>query len=166
MIYYQRNLGDYAAEAGYLSALEHGVYTLLLDWYHKSERAIPKELVYQISKANTPAEKTAATKVLNAFFKWHPEQGWRHEGAEAAIAKMRDIREKKRAAANRKWHPKVMHVHSECNADAMLSNNQYPISNNQKVPTLPTPSGVTASGGGGLVPVGEALRKFGEKRNG
>ena len=132
MNYYQRHLGDYAAEAGYLSALEHGVYTLLLDWYHKSERAIPKELVYQICKANTPAEKTAATKVLNAFFKWHPEQGWRHEGAEAAIVKMRDISEKKRAAANQKWHPKGMQVHSGCNADAMLSNNHNPITNNQK----------------------------------
>lgn len=164
MIFYQRHLGDYAAEAGYLSALEHGVYTLLLDWYHKNERAIPQELVYPISKAISRAEKKAATKVINTFFKWHPEQGWRHEGAEAAIAKMRDIREKKRAAANRKWHPKVMHVHSECNADAMLSNNQYP--NSQKAPVLPTPSGVTAIGKSGLVPVGEMLQKFGEKPNG
>ena len=166
MNYYQRHLGDYAAEAGYLSALEHGVYTLLLDWYHKSERAIPKELVYQISKASTPAEKAAATKVLNAFFKWHPEQGWRHEGAEAAIAKMRDISEKKRAAAKQKWRPKGMQVHSGCNADAMLSNNQYPISNSQRVPSLPTPSSVTAVGKGGLLPVSDVIRKFGERRNG
>jgi uncharacterized protein YdaU (DUF1376 family) len=166
MIYYQRNLGDYAAEAGYLSALEHGVYTLLLDWYHKNERAIPRELVYPISKAISRAEKNAATKVLNTFFKWHPEQGWRHEGAEAAIAKMRDISEKKRAAANQKWHPKGMLMHSECNANAMLSNNQYPITNIQKVAKRPTPSGVTGSGRGDLVPVGEVLRKkFGEKHN-
>jgi uncharacterized protein YdaU (DUF1376 family) len=166
MIFYQRHLGDYAAEAGYLSALEHGVYTLLLDWYHKNERAIPQELVYPISKATSRAEKNAATKVINTFFKWHPEQGWRHEGAEAAIAKMRDIREKKRAAANRKWHPKVMHVHSECNADAMLSNNQYPISNSQRVPSLPTPSSATAVGEGGLMPISDVLQKFGERRNG
>jgi uncharacterized protein YdaU (DUF1376 family) len=166
MNYYQRHLGDYAAQAGYLSALEHGVYTLLLDWYHKNERAVPRELVFQISKANTRAEKNAATKVLNAFFKWHPEQGWRHEGAEAAIAKMRDISEKKRAAANQKWHPKGMQVHSGCNADAMLSNNQYPISNSQRVPSLPTPPSVTAVGKGGLLPVSDVLRKFGERRNG
>ena len=62
MNYYQRHLGDYAAQAGYLSALEHGVYTLLLDWYHKNERAIPKELVYQISKASSRTEKRAAEK--------------------------------------------------------------------------------------------------------
>jgi uncharacterized protein YdaU (DUF1376 family) len=166
MNYYPRHLGDYAAQAGWLSALEHGVYTLLLDWYHKNERAIPRELIYQISKANSRAEKKAAEKVLNAFFKWNPEQGWRHEGAEAAIAKMRVLSEKKRNASNQRWHPNGMHVHSECNADAMLSNNQYPISNTQKVPTLPTPSVVTAHGKGGLVPVGEALRKLGEKRYG
>jgi len=166
MIYYQRHLGDYAAAAGYLSALEHGVYTLLLDWYHKNERAIPRELVFQISKANTRAEKKAADTVLNAFFKWHPEQGWRHEGAEAAIVKMRDISEKKRAAANQKWHPKGMQVHSGCNADAMLSNNQYPISKSQRVPSLPPPSRVTAVGKGGLLPVRDVLQKFGEKRNG
>lgn len=130
MNYYSRHLGDYAAEAGYLSALEHGVYNLLLDWYHKNERAIPKELVFQISKASTRAEKNAATKVLNAFFKWHPERGWRHDGAEAAIAKMRDISEKKRAASNQRWHPKGMQARSECNADAMLSNNQYPLATN------------------------------------
>jgi uncharacterized protein YdaU (DUF1376 family) len=162
MNYYPRHLGDYAAQAGWLSALEHGVYTLLLDWYHKNERAIPRELVYQISKANSRAEKKAAEKVLNAFFQWNLEQGWRHEGAEAAIAKMRVLREKKRNASNQRWHPNGMHVHSECNAHAMQMQ-CYPITNNQKVPTLPAPSVVTASGKGGLVPVREALRKLGEK---
>ena len=163
MNYYRRHLGDYAAQAGWLSALEHGVYTLLLDWCHKNERAIPKELVYQISKANSRTEKKAAEKVLKAFFTWDHEQGWRHEGAEVAIAEMRVLREKKRAAANKKWHPKGVHVHSECNAAAMLSNNQYPIADNQKVPTLPTPPAVTSRGKGGLGSIGEALRKLGEK---
>jgi hypothetical protein len=106
MNYYPRHLGDYASQAGYLSALEHGVYTLLLDWYHKNERAIPKELVYQISKANSSVEKKAVIKVLDAFFKWNPEQGWQHEGADATIAKMRATREKKRSASNQRWHPK------------------------------------------------------------
>ena len=124
MNYYRRHLGDYAAQAGYLSALEHGVYTLLLDWYHKNERAIPRELAYQISKAISRTEKRAVDKVLQAFFTWEPEQGWKHEGAEAAVASMREISKKKRAAANQKWHPKGMEVHSGCNADAMLSNNQ------------------------------------------
>lgn len=142
MNYYQRHLGDYAAQAGYLSALEHGVYTLLLDWYHKNERAIPRELVYQISKASSRTEKQAAEKVLKAFFNWEPEQGWRHEGAEAAIAKMRDISQKKRAAANQKWHPKCMQVDSGCNADAMLSNNQYPIAKTATVSALPSVSAV------------------------
>ena len=166
MIYYQRHLGDYAAAAGYLSALEHGVYTLLLDWYHKNERAIPRELVFQISKANTRAEKKAADTVLNAFFKWHPGQGWRHEGAEAAIAKMRDTSEKKRAAANQRWHPKGMQVHSGCNADAMLSNNQYPISNKPRVSIVPSPPAVAAIRKGGLQPVSQLVGGFSEKENG
>ncbi len=79
---------------------------------------------------------------------------------------MRVLSEKKRAAAKQKWRPKDMHVHSECNADAMLSNSQYPISNNQKVPTIPTPLAVTARGTGGLVPAREAIRKLGEKGHG
>ena len=92
--------------------------------------------------------------------------GGRHEGAEAAIAKMRDISEKKRAAANKKWRPKGMQVHSGCNADAMLSNNQYPTSNSQRLPSLPTPSSVTAVGKDGLLPVSDVIRKFDERRNG
>jgi hypothetical protein len=59
-----------------------------------------------------------------------------------------------------------MQVHSGCNADAMLSNNQYPISKSQRVPSLPPPSRVTAVGKGGLLPVRDVLQKFGEKRNG
>ena len=33
MNYYKRHIGDYAAKAGHLSPLEHGVYTLLIDAY-------------------------------------------------------------------------------------------------------------------------------------
>jgi uncharacterized protein YdaU (DUF1376 family) len=31
--YYERHLGDYAKDAGHLSMLEHGAYSLLLDRY-------------------------------------------------------------------------------------------------------------------------------------
>jgi uncharacterized protein YdaU (DUF1376 family) len=103
MNYYARHLGDYAAEAGFLSVLEHGVYTLMLDWYYKNERPIPKELAYQICKATSRSEKQAAIKVLDTFFNWNPDRGWEHKQAEAAIATMREKSAKARNSSQRRW---------------------------------------------------------------
>ena len=43
MNYYERHLGDYAKDAGHLSMLEHGAYSLLLDRYYTTEQPIPAD---------------------------------------------------------------------------------------------------------------------------
>ena len=126
MNFYPRHLGDYARDAGYLSQSEHGAYTLLLDWYYANERAIPADLVFDITKAVSRPEKRAAEKVLRRFFIYDGKL-WTHKRVEAELARMREKSEKARESAKTRW----MRTHSERNADAMLSNNQYPITKNQ-----------------------------------
>lgn len=69
MNYYERHLGDYARDAGHLSMLEHGAYTLLLDRYYVTEKGIPADQVYRIARANSKPERAAVDRVLNEFFK-------------------------------------------------------------------------------------------------
>jgi uncharacterized protein YdaU (DUF1376 family) len=126
MNFYPRHLGDYARDAGYLSQSEHGAYTLLLDWYYANEKPVPPDLVFDITKAASRGEKKAAEKVLRRFFVYDGKV-WTHKRVESELAKMREKSEKARGSAKSRW----MRTHSERNADAMLSNNQYPISNNQ-----------------------------------
>jgi uncharacterized protein YdaU (DUF1376 family) len=66
--YYERHLGDYARDTGHLSALEHGVYTLLLDRYYATERGVPKDQVYRVARAHTKPEREAVEAVLGEFF--------------------------------------------------------------------------------------------------
>jgi uncharacterized protein YdaU (DUF1376 family) len=112
---------------------EHGAYTLLLDWYYANEKPIPKELVYSICKATSRQDKNAADRVLRAFFAWDIERGWTHKRVEAELAKMRDKQEKAKGSARVRWDANAMRTQCERNANAMLSNNQYPITNIQTV---------------------------------
>lgn len=91
MHYYKRHLGDYARDTGHLSALEHGVYTLLLDWYYVNERPIPHDKATRIARGNPTETQT----VLDEFFVRGPE-GWMHRYADREIAKYHA-----KAAANR-----------------------------------------------------------------
>jgi uncharacterized protein YdaU (DUF1376 family) len=115
MHFYQRHLGDYARDAGYLTLAQHGAYTLLLDWYYANERGIPKDLVYGICRASTQAEKQAVLRVLNEFFRWDGKL-WKHKRVEQEIAKMREKSAKAADAAKRRWDADAMRTHSERNA--------------------------------------------------
>lgn len=81
MNYYKRHLGDYAKDTGHLTALEHGVYTLLLDWYYSNERPIPEGLSVRIARGNPEETET----VLREFFEL-TAIGWIHHYADRVIA--------------------------------------------------------------------------------
>lgn len=66
--YYKRHIGDYAAKAGHLSALEHGVYTLLIDAYYNREEAPTRAEAVRWARARTPGELAAVDAVLGEFF--------------------------------------------------------------------------------------------------
>lgn len=162
MNYYPRNLGDYARSAGYLTLVEHGAYSLLMDWYYANERPIPREDAYAICKANSGAEKKAVFKVLQTFFYWVDGEGWRHKRIESELAEMHEKIEKKRNAANQRWHRNGMQMHSGSNSDAMPSNNQYPITNIQKPRLNQTSSsiGEPRRNGAGLTQIADLLPNY------
>lgn len=138
MNYYSRNLGDYAKDAGYLSALGHGIYTLLIDWYYGAERPIPHEDAHDIAKVS-PEE---VAPILRKFFQRDGDV-WRHKRIDAEIAAYRDKSEKAKAAGRSGGLAKAKQEPSERQADAKHSPsdrlaNQEPITKKeQKPPYIP-----------------------------
>ena len=68
MNFYKRHLGDYAKDAGHLTMLEHGAFTLLLDRYYATEQPIPQADVYRVTRAREKADRAAVDAVLGEFF--------------------------------------------------------------------------------------------------
>lgn len=68
MNYYKRHIGDYAAKAGHLTPLEHGVYTLILDAYYNREEAPSRAEAMRWARARTRDESAAVEAVLLEFF--------------------------------------------------------------------------------------------------
>lgn len=68
MNYYKRHIGDYAAKAGHLTPLEHGVYGLLIDAYYNREEAPTKAEAVRWARARSRDELAALEAVLAEFF--------------------------------------------------------------------------------------------------
>ncbi len=68
MNYYKRHIGDYAAKAGHLTPLEHGVYTLLIDAYYNREEAPTRAEAIRWARARSADELAAVDVVLAEFF--------------------------------------------------------------------------------------------------
>lgn len=68
MNYYKRHIGDYAAKAGHLTPLEHGVYTLILDAYYNREYAPTRVEAIRWARARSKDELAAVDVVLAEFF--------------------------------------------------------------------------------------------------
>ena len=62
------NIGDYAKEAGRLSMLEHGAYTLLIHACYDRERFPTVEEALEWCWVRTPEEESAVKFVLGKFF--------------------------------------------------------------------------------------------------
>jgi uncharacterized protein YdaU (DUF1376 family) len=67
--YYERHLGDYTKDTAHLTMLEQGAYNLLLDRYYGTEKGIPADQVYRVTRANTKQERSAVNSVLKEFFR-------------------------------------------------------------------------------------------------
>ena len=147
MNYYKRHLGDYAKDTGHLSALEHGVYTLLLDWYYVNEKPIPKTLAVRIARGN-PDETQA---VLSEFFKETPD-GWIHSYADRVIEEYNAKAERNRISGAMGGRPKktqavsadnpsVTQTVSTANPDVTLATSHKPLAISHKEKKA-TPTGV------------------------
>lgn len=90
-------VGDYLADTGHLSTVEHGAYLLLLMHYWR-KRGLPDDDRQLAAIAKLPLRIWSDVKPnLQAFF----HDGWRHKRLEAELEK-RAIVSAKRAAAGAK----------------------------------------------------------------
>lgn len=135
MNFYPRHLGDYAKDTHHLSLVEHGVLTLLLDRMYATEKPLTRKEAYEVCRPTTKPEKRAVERVLADFFV-DTGSGYINHRALREIEKYQQKSNKARQSALSRWVPEkdanAMRTHSERNAKAMLSNNQYPITNTQE----------------------------------
>lgn len=69
MNFYKHHIGDYAKKTAHLSALEHGVYLLMLHTYYGTEMPLPTgERLYRIARAHSKAERAAVDSVASQFW--------------------------------------------------------------------------------------------------
>jgi uncharacterized protein YdaU (DUF1376 family) len=111
MNYYQRHLGDYARDTGHLTLLEHGVYSVLLDWQYGTEKPLPAEPegIHRICRAFSKNEKNAAERVRREFF---DDAGW-NKRAKLEMDKCSEASMKKRIGALKKHHPELAELQDE-----------------------------------------------------
>ena len=114
MNYYKRHIGDYAAKAGHLSPLEHGVYNLLIDAYYNREEAPTKPEAARWARARSTDELAALDAVLAEFFALEGDR-YVQTRIEDEIAAYRETSEtNKRIAANRESTKRARSVHEAC----------------------------------------------------
>jgi uncharacterized protein YdaU (DUF1376 family) len=100
MHYFPFDLGDYAKDTEHLTALEHGVYTMLLRWYYANERPIPLGMQTRITRESA----AVVDPIMDEFFDWDEEaQAWRHKRADKVIDDVHAKSEKARASAQARW---------------------------------------------------------------
>lgn len=137
---YWRHLGDYAKKTRHLTMLEHGAFTLLLDWCYDHEKPLPegREAVFRLVGARAAHEKKAVWGVLNEFFTLSAG-GWVNGRVQAELVEYQGKSEKTRSAAAKRWQSErnadACGVHDGCNASRARSDNQQPATNNQQPST-------------------------------
>lgn len=94
MNYYRRYVGDYLRDTSRLTLLEHGAYTLMLDYYYSDERPLPssREEIYLLVRAMTPADRKAVDKVLSIYFT-ELADGWHQSRVDEEIERAHDASE-------------------------------------------------------------------------
>jgi uncharacterized protein YdaU (DUF1376 family) len=127
MNYYERHLGDYARDAGHLSMLEHGAYTLLLDRYYTTQKGIPADQAHRLCRARTEQEIAAVDAVLTEFFELI-DGTWRNGRAEREIQRMlvkiEAARTNGRLGGRPKKNPLGTHQEPTGLADGLLNQTQ------------------------------------------
>lgn len=92
--YWRCYTGDYIRDTLHLNMIQDGAYRRLLDSYYTTERPIPEDRVYDVTRANTADEKWAVDSVLKEFFK-KTARGFVNLRARKEIAKYASVKEKR-----------------------------------------------------------------------
>jgi uncharacterized protein YdaU (DUF1376 family) len=107
--------------------LEHGVYTLLLDWYYANERPIPADKAERIARGNPQETQT----VLNEFFKI-TERGWVNGYADRVIAEYNAKASRNRESGKLGGRPSKTQTVSKNNPNITLATSHKPLAINQE----------------------------------
>lgn len=108
MNFYKRHLGDYSKHTPHLSMIEHGAYSLLLDYCYATEKPLPLDMdaIYRICRAISKQEQQAVRSVVDQFFPVL-EDGLRHnKRCDKELAKASRQRDVNREIGKRGGRPK------------------------------------------------------------
>jgi uncharacterized protein YdaU (DUF1376 family) len=115
--FYRRFPGDYARDTKHLTLAEHGVYTLLLDYYYSTERPIPSiEFAFALCNAHQPRTRKAVRQVLKNFFK-KSLGGYKNKRVEEEMRHLNSRRQSAKNSAKTRWN--ACERISERNANAV-----------------------------------------------
>ena len=130
MHFYQFHIGDYKSHTHHLSPMEDLAYRRLLDHYYLHEAPIKqRDIARQIGLRDNEQE---VLTVLDEFFV-STENGFINPRADEEIAKYRKFSEDGKKGAAKRWHKGTNgEANSPPNATPIATNNQEPITNNQK----------------------------------
>ena len=133
MNYFEDHIGDYAAATLHLTWDEDMAYTRLIRAYYHTEKPIPKDQVYRLARAATPAHRKAVDAVLKDFFTLDGDD-YRQKRCDHEIARFKDKQEKAKRSADARWN--ASKPHSEGNANGMRTHSegnapQSPVSSHQ-----------------------------------
>ena len=138
MIYWTRYIGDFARDTMNLSALQVGIYTLLLDHLYATERPLPLKMseLRRIARAQNSRATGDLKSILESYFT-RDENGYHCERAKEEIEKYRAKHDKAKKAAAARWgdanaSAEHMQTHDErtCFSDAMPA--PTPVNNKTK----------------------------------
>ena len=143
MNFYPFHIGDYAAHTKHLSLYEDLAYRRLLDLYYTSEKPLPSDPVKVARLIGMREQVREVSDVLSDFF-LITEEGHINKRCDDEILKYRGKAERAVKANKSRWNsdkPMKSDIESDAKSDtksdAVLipTNNQEPITNNQKKET-------------------------------
>ena len=153
MHYYQHHIGDFIKDTSFLTNEEVGIYLKLLWIYYDTEQPLPNSLFELSMKVNAREQQDALAGILGMFFTLE-NNAWHHTRCDKEIEHYHQqletaSRAGKASAAKRAFNKRSTGVEQAlelCSTDVQPTNNQQPLTNNQKktkaVVTAP-PDGVS-----------------------
>jgi uncharacterized protein YdaU (DUF1376 family) len=142
MNYYKRHIGDYAAKAGHLTPLEHGVYGLLIDAYYNREEAPTKAEAIRWARARSADELAALDAVLAEFFV-EVDGRFMQNRVEEELAQFRVRQEVNRSLGAKGGKANAKRIASETlsEPEAKDKPSHKPLANSHKEQELVSPAG-------------------------
>lgn len=132
MNFYPRYIGDFARDTMSLSALQVGIYTLLLDHLYATEKPLPLKLadLRRIARVQNSSATRDLKSILETYFT-KDANGYHCTRADEVIAEVKAKHSKAQKAAAARWgnkdaSPEHMRMHDErtCLDDASQSQSQ------------------------------------------